>query len=138
MTLVSPLMSAPFQQVTLVFQGEGEYTGRDPVTGQPVFTPGERVELTALFSPFKREQLQFRTGADADLIAGEGELLSPLQFPQGITIGSTGLITYAGRPWHLKIMNIIENDLVGVPLGTYYQADLTPAEPEPDDEGGTP
>lgn len=130
MAQASPLMGAPFQRVTLIFTTAGAYTGRDPVTGQPVYAPGERHELAALFAPFKREQLQFRTGADADLIAGQGELLEPLSFPPGVTIGSSGRITYAGRPWRLKIMSIIENDLVGVPLGAYYQADLTPAEPE--------
>lgn len=132
----SILADAPFKQHELVFTKSGGW-GTDP-DGQPIILPGDPEILTATFSPFKRTQVVRAEGADPHLIEGRGELMEPLDFPPGVGRGSTLACQYAGSHWSAFITNIVENDLVGVDFGAYFEATLTPAAapPPPDPEPG--
>lgn len=119
---MSVLTSTPLKRYTLSYTLEGEQTGTDE-NGNPVFgsTAGE---LTALLAPYKFDQLQPQPGADPKVTSGRGELLEPLQFPEGLGVGSEFACEYAGRAGILKVTSITENDLPGVAFGAYFQFDL--------------
>lgn len=127
----SVIADAPFVQHELVFTKSGGW-GTDP-DGQPIILPGETETLKATFSPFKRTQVVRAEGADPQLIEGRGELIEPLDFPEGVGRGSTLDCQYAGGYWKALITNIVENDLVNVDFGAYFEATLTPAAPPPPD-----
>lgn len=122
--MTSVMADAPFEKVTLTYSVRGAESGRDAL-GNPTHSVSTGT-LSALFAPYRFDQLRIQPGADPHLIAGRGELVSPLTFPHGVGIGSTLSCTYNGVPCEVTIKTIIANDLIGVAFGAYFTADLRP------------
>jgi len=117
----SLLATAPFQQQTFTYEtvtGTTTDAFGNPV---PVTTTGT---ITCLFAPYRFDQLRPQPGADPKVIAGRGELIDPLAFPDGVGIGSRLTGVWDGQAVTATITNVIPNDLVGVDIGTYFAADL--------------
>lgn len=125
----SILADAPFVQTVFTAPDPDSGSWGQDEWGQDVWIPGTGViSLAAQFAPFKRTQIEFQPGANPELVEGRGELISPLDFPDSVRVGSVLQCTYAGREWDARITNIIPNDLIGVNFGAYFEATLTPRE----------
>lgn len=124
----SILADAPFEQVTFSFNDPSGGSWEQDEWGQDVWVPGGRGELVTQFAPFKRTQIEFQPGANPELVEGRGELITPLDFPESVRVGSVLQCEYAGSSWDARLTVIIPNDLIGVNFGAYFEATLTPRE----------
>lgn len=133
------MAGAPFERVRLTWSSPGT-KGVDPVTGNPVFTPGSDEVLEAHAAPFKRSQLRYEPGSDPKVVPFRGDLVSPRLFPDGLGVGEQVAVEYAGYSGVLTITSIIPPDIVGVDFGAYFEGDLLVtgvlAEPDDDDDDG--
>lgn len=121
----SVLIDAPFTKTTLTYSAP---TGAWELDGNgnqvPKVTTGT---LSAVFAPYRFDQLRVLPGADAQVVAGRGELVDPLTFPAGVGVGSVLTLTWAGRDCELVITNVIPNDIPSVDFGSYFAGDIRPA-----------
>lgn len=120
--MTSVMAGTPFTQTAMTYSIEGSQVGTD-ADGNPVFGSATGT-LMVLFAPYRFDQLRLQPGSDPKVIAGRGELVSPLTFPPGVGIGSKLSCLFAGYTCEVTITNIIPNDLPIVPFGTYFAADL--------------
>ena len=124
--MASVLEAAPFTQTTLTYNAPtGAWTTDENGNQVPATTTGT---LKALFAPFTTDQLRVLPGADAQVVAGRGELVDPLVFPDGVGVGSVLSLEWAGRDCELVITNVIPNDIPSVEFGTYFAGDIKPVE----------
>jgi hypothetical protein len=122
----SVLADAPFTTVTLTYSAPtGEWTVDGNGNAIPAVTTGT---LEALFAPYRFDQLRLLPGADAQVVAGRGELVDPMTFPEGVGVGSVLTLEWAGRDCELVITNVIPNDIPSVDFGTYFAGDIRPVE----------
>lgn len=120
--MTSLMANTPFARTTFTFSVEGAQTGTD-ADGNPVFgsTTGT---LSAIFAPYRFDQLRIQPGSDPKVIAGRGELVSPLTFPAGVGIGSVLTCEFGGQKCEATLTTVIPNDLPGFGFGTFFTADL--------------
>lgn len=120
----SVLATAPFVQTQLKATLPGSGWTVDSVTGNPIPASGETVTLQAFVAPDRAAQLRLMPGSDVELIPVTGELVTPLDFPSGVTVGSTLTLTWAGVACTLKVTSITPNDLIGVSFGAFFMGEV--------------
>jgi hypothetical protein len=119
----SVVASAPFKQTTLEFRTEGTFPDGVDDYGNPKFKQSPPTKLTALIAPYKFDMLRRQPGADPKLIPCKGELVDPLESSL-LQIGAECRLEFQGSPATLKISNVIQNDVIGVPLGDAFQGEI--------------
>lgn len=120
----SLIADAPFEHhklLTIVHSDKQEGVDEH---GNPVYEVVLN-EVNALLTPSggvagALDTLVHHPGADAVTTPVKGELVEPLEFPLGFSIGSIALVNWHNTPMAIKLTSVTPNDLINVPFGASF------------------